>query len=177
MTETYEIAAQIVSDAGGELVGRTRLQKVTYLAQLAGFPFGFAFEYHHYGPFSDDLARGMDIATLIGTVAEEERLADWGGRYSVYRVDPSVRLADGDRAAFLRKAKAIDAIDLELAATAAYLFTQERIGNGKPGNPWHETRRRKPQKSGGGRLERAAHAYAALRGLRSPATLPKLPPP
>ena len=35
--EPHKIAARIVQDAGGELVGRTRLQKVTYLAQLAGF--------------------------------------------------------------------------------------------------------------------------------------------
>ena len=30
------VAARIVQDAGGEVIGRTRIQKITYLAQLAG---------------------------------------------------------------------------------------------------------------------------------------------
>jgi hypothetical protein len=173
--ESYKVAAQIVQDAGGELVGRTRLQKIAYLAQLAGFPLGFEFEYHHYGPYSEDLARGMDIATLVGVVGEEERQADWGGRYSIYRVKVSKNPPDPGRSAFVQRAKIIDANELELAATAAYLFVVEKIGNGKPGNPWHETRRRKPQKSENGRLERAAQAYADLRKLSTPHELPRLP--
>jgi hypothetical protein len=64
---------------------------------------------------------------------------------------------------------------LELAATAAFLFVVERIGDGKPGNPWQETSRRKPQKAADGRLERAARAYEVLRKLPSPKPLPVLP--
>ena len=143
-------ATQIICDAGGELVGRTRLQKVTYLAQLAGFGQEFDFEYRHYGPFSEDLARGMEIAAALGPVKEEEQQAGWGGRYSIYT---------------LRK------------PTAAFLFIQEGIGNGKPGNPWHETRLRKPDKSSDGRLERAAAAYEKLRALPTPTRLPELPSP
>src|SRR5580704_14775506 len=92
--EPHKIAARIVQDAGGELVGRARLQKVTYLAQLAGFGDDFDFEYRHYGPFSEDLARGMDIATLLGAVKEIERQADWGGRYSIYSVSKAGTPAD-----------------------------------------------------------------------------------
>ena len=55
-------AAAIVRDAGGRLVGRTRLQKVAYLTQLAGFAGDFPFEYRHYGPYSEDLAEAMEIA-------------------------------------------------------------------------------------------------------------------
>ena len=67
-----------VRDAGGELVGRTRLQKVAYLAQLAGFGDDFDFEYRHYGPFSEDLAAGIEIAALLGVWRKIERRADWG---------------------------------------------------------------------------------------------------
>jgi hypothetical protein len=171
------VAARIVQDANGEVVGRTRIQKITYLAQLAGFPKEFEFEYRHYGPFSEDLATGLEIAAALGPLAEEERPSDWGGTYSIYRLRSSAPPADPARAAFLVKAKGIGAIELELAATAAFLFAEEGVGKGDQRNPWHETRARKPQKSADGRLERAAAAYAELRRLPTPAPLPELPPP
>lgn len=171
------MAARIIQDAGGELVGRTRLQKVTYLAQLAGFGSDFAFDYHHYGPYSEDLALGMEIAAALGPVREVERQADWGGRYSIYTLREPASPTDPGRATFIQQAKALDANELELAATAAYLFAVDGIGNGKPGNPWVETRRRKPEKSAGGRLERAAKAYEALRNIPTPQPLPELPAP
>jgi uncharacterized protein len=170
-------AARIIRDAGGELVGRTRLQKVAYLAQLAGYGHEFDFEYRHYGPFSEDLALGMDIAALLGSVKEEERQAEWGGRYSIYRLPKPAPPANPDRATFIKQAKGIGAIELELAATAAFLFAVEKIGNGRPGNPWQETRKLKPEKARDGRLERAATAYAKLRRIQSPLKLPDLPPP
>ncbi len=175
--EPHKIATRIVQDAGGELVGRTRLQKVTYLSQLAGFGDDFDFEYRHYGPYSEDLARSMDIATLLGPVKEVERQADWGGRYSIYTVSKPGTPADPQRARFIQVAKGIDANELELAATAAFLFAVEHIGNGIPGNPWEETRRRKLQKAADGRLERAARAYEMLRKLPTPQPLPVLPSP
>jgi uncharacterized protein YwgA len=171
----HDAATKIIQDAGGELVGRTRLQKVTYLAQLAGFGREFAFEYRHYGPFSEDLARGMDIAAAFGQVKEVEQQAGWGGRYSIYTLKKSMPPANLERAAFIAKAKAIDANELELAATAAFLYAVEGIGNTKPGNPWDETRKRKPDKARDGRLERAALAYAELRRIKTPHTLPDLP--
>jgi uncharacterized protein len=170
-------AARVIQDAGRELVGRTRLQKVAYLAQLAGFGHEFDFEYRHYGPFSEDLALGMDIAALLGWVKEEERQAEWGGRYSIYRLRRPVPPENPGRAAFIQKAKNIGAIELELAATSAFLFAVEKIGNGQPGNPWDETRKRKPEKARDGRLERAAADYAKLRRIRTPVELPNLPPP
>ena len=176
-TNPHLRAARIIEDAGGELVGRTRLQKVAYLAQLAGFGDEFSFEYRHYGPFSEDLALGMEIAAAIGAVKEEERQADWGGRYSIYRLRKPAASTNPVRATFIQRAKGIGAIELELAATAAFLFAVEGIGNDKPGNPWHETRKRKPDKARDGRLERAAADYAALRLVPAPTPLPALPPP
>jgi uncharacterized protein YwgA len=169
------VAARIIQDAGGELIGRTRLQKVTYLSQLAGFGDEFSFEYHHYGPYSEDLALGMEIAAELGPVTEEEKQAEWGGRYSIYKLRNPLPPANPLRAAFLRQAKAIDANELELAATAAYLFAVDGIGRTKDGNPWEETRKRKPQKAGDGRLERAARAYDRLRKVPVPRDLPELP--
>lgn len=176
-SDPHQAASRIIQDAGGELVGRTRLQKVTYLAQLAGFGEEFEFEYRHYGPFSEDLARGIDIAAALGPVKEVEKQAGWGGRYSVYSLRKAAPSANPARAAFIARAKAIDANDLELAATAAFIFAVEGIGRDKPGNPWDETRKRKPEKARDGRLERAAQIYAELRRVATPQPLPALPSP
>lgn len=170
-------AAQIVHDAGGELVGRTRLQKIAYLMQLAGFESNFAFEYRHYGPYSEQLAQAMEIAVLLGPVHEVERKTDWGGRYSIYSLDGADLGADPRRADFVQKAKGVNAVELELAATAAYLFAAEGIGRVVDGNPWHETSRRKPSKAAEGRLERAAQAYEELRKFKTHSPLPELPRP
>ncbi|MCA3642070.1 MAG: hypothetical protein IOC63_09475 [Methylobacterium sp.] len=170
-------AARIVQDAGGELVGRTRLQKIAFLLRLAGFDEEFSFEYRHYGPFSEDLAQAMDIAAALGPIREEERAADWGGRYSIYKLEKFVAESDADRERFVQEAKRIDAVELELAATAAYLFVHEGIGASIAGNPWHETQRRKPSKSDNGRLQRAASAYEHLRRIKTKIALPELPSP
>ncbi|WP_156629529.1 hypothetical protein [Methylobacterium sp. Leaf85] len=165
-------AARIVQDAGGELVGRTRLQKIAFLTQLAGFGDEFAFEYRHYGPYSEELAQAMEIAVVLGPVVEEERVADWGGRYSIYTVAGSDNDSDQDRKNFIQEAKRIDAVELELAATAAYFYVIEGIGDKVEGNPWEETRRRKPSKATGQRLDRAFRAYEELRKMKTLSPLP-----
>lgn len=176
--QPHVVAARIVQDAGGELVGRTRLQKVAFLTQLAGFDDSFSFEYRHYGPYSEDLSQAMDIAVLLGPVQEVERVADWGGRYSIYSLNSAVPETDhdADRAHFIQQAKRIDAVELELAATAAYLYEVEGIGKASPGDPWQETARRKPTKVTGGRLLKAAQAYNELRQVKTVNPLPDLPP-
>jgi uncharacterized protein len=169
--DPHVLATRIVRDAGGELVGRTRLQKVAYLTQLAGFSADFRFEYRHYGPFSEDLARGVEIASAFGDIQEEERRAEWGGRYSIYRTPGTPTSPDDQRAAFVRKAAEIGAIELELAATAAYLYAVEKL---PAAEAWRETARRKPEKAEGGRLDAAKRAYGLLTRLPTPRPLPSI---
>lgn len=170
------VAVKLVEDAGGTLVGRTRLQKVAYLTQLAGFGDELNFEYRHYGPFSEELATGMEIATGLGFVEEDERRADWGGKYSIYRSTRSTSTAavKPTRVGFITAAAGIDALELELAATAAFLYAEEGIGRSCAGDPWLETAKRKPEKAAGGRLERARKAYTRLRDIPAPRALPAI---
>ncbi|MBK1839709.1 hypothetical protein JHL17_20060 [Azospirillum sp. YIM B02556] len=163
-------AAEIVRDAGGEIVGRTKLQKVAYLLELAGFGEGFPFSYRHYGPYSENLADAIRMADAFGLVVEEERQASWGGGYSIYRATDHVGLAaQTDRAAFARVAASVDSVELELAATAAYLAAVENSPD-----PWGETARRKPEKANGERMERAKAAYRLLRELKTDQPLPNI---
>lgn len=167
-------AARIVREAGGELIGRTRLQKVVYLTQLAGFEDEFDFEYRHYGPFSEDLATGMEIAAGLGVVEEEEKRAEWGGWYSIYRAtEKTPEPVAKDRSTFVAAAGRIGAIELELAATAAFLYTKEGIVPPQ-GDPWEATRELKPDKATPDRLERAKAAYRVLRTQQTPRKLPPI---
>ena len=70
---------QIVRDAGGKVVGRTRLQKIACLLELAGLGSGFSFSYKHYGPFSDELASAARFASVFSNLKEEEKPTSWGG--------------------------------------------------------------------------------------------------
>jgi uncharacterized protein YwgA len=168
-------AARVVNEAGGSLVGRTRLQKVVYLAQLAGFGDDFSFEYRHYGPYSDDLATGMEIAAGVGIVQEQENRAEWGGRYSTYSATARTpQSEDARRAAFIQAATRISPIELELAATAAFLDRNGWYGRNEGDDPWQETARRKPDKAGGGRLDRAKVAYRGLLAIETPIPLPRI---
>lgn len=163
----WQKAAEIVRDAGGYIVGRTKLQKIAYLLELAGLGDGFRFEYRHYGPYSEELADAIQVADAFGLITEEERQADWGGIYSIFITSESAGPRDsGLRARFAESAAKIEAVELELAATAAYLAAVEGISD-----PWKETARRKPEKVGGGRLESAKRAY---RDLGKVAPLPKI---
>lgn len=170
--ELHIVAARLINEAGGELIGRTRLQKVACLAKLAGLLDSFPFEYRHYGPFSDSLADAIDLAASLRIVKEEGRRAEWGGWYSIYRAtDQTPPATDALRSQFVTEAAKIGAIQLELAATAAFLNVEEGLNEAQA---WAETARRKPEKAQDGRLEAAKTAYRHLRLLKTPIPLPAI---
>lgn len=162
----------IVRDAGGILVGRTRLQKTAYILTAAGIESGLSFVYKHYGPFSELLAAATDRAVLLDRLEEEKKDASWGGKYSIYKDKNPASAdappeADETRKRIITLAAAADAIELELAATAIFLARQ-RIPN-----PWIETARRKPEKATGGGLERAKTLFLELAKIKVPQPWPE----
>lgn len=169
---SYENAvktAAIVRDAGGRVIGRTKLQKVAYLLTVAGLEGGFSFSYKHYGPYSEDLAIAARDGDLLGLLNETEQQASWGGTYSTYVVsaqpDPDGHPA---RRRLASEAAAADAVELELAATAVFL---SREGYS---DPWDETARRKPEKAENGRLDRAKALYRRLSAIQTPTPWPMI---
>jgi uncharacterized protein len=159
--------AEIIRDAGGRVVGRTKLQKIAYLLELTGLGEGFSFEYRHYGPYSEQLATAASLGKMVSKIQEEEHVTSWGGFYSVYSVNLKGDLTSL-RSEFARKAVQADSIELELAATAAFLAAKETK------DPWAETARRKPEKAENGRLENAKRFYAQLREIKTPKALPAI---
>lgn len=161
--------AQVVADAGGHVVGRTRLQKLAYLLTAAGLEGAFSFAYKHYGPYSEELAQSARVAELLGLLTEEEHSAQWGGTYSTYatarEANEQMPQARRDIANLAIEA---DAIELELAATAVFLASEGFA------DPWAETARRKPEKVEGGRLKRAKALYRQFQAIQTPQPLPAI---
>ncbi len=165
-----EKVADIVRDAGGRIVGRTRLQKIGYLLELSGLGEGFSFEYRHYGPFSEELASAARDANALGLISEEEHRATWGGFYSIFTAPRAAPLgnANHSRIRLVREAADASAIELELAATAAFLAKEGSR------DPWGDTRKFKPDKAQGGRLENAKVLYGRLQQIETPKPLPRI---
>ena len=162
-----ELIVAIVRDAGGEIIGRTRLQKIAYLLEVVGLGDGFEFIYKHYGPFSEEVADSAMMGVLMGHIKEVERHAAWGGIYSIYSVNvqPDSRVSPSRRELACR-AKDSDAIALELAATAVFL------SRANYDDPWFETVIRKPEKSESGRLKQAMELLSELKRISVPIPFP-----
>ena len=162
-----QLIADIIRDAGGEVTGSNRLQKIAYLLDVAGYSDGFRFEFSSYSPYSDEVAEAAATAVLFGDISEEKFVADWGGIYSVYRTKPEDRgeIPPGRRE-FAKTAAHASAIVLYLAATAVYLSRDNCA------DPWAETSRRKPELANGQRLEEAKKLLESLSAIEVPNPLP-----
>ena len=162
-----EKAARIVRDAGGKVIGRTRLQKIAYLLEVTSLGEGFSFEYRHYGPYSEQLADAVSTASVFGVIKEEERPTNWGGSYSIFTCSLVTPTNENSlRSQLISTASNADPIALELAATAIFLATHGE------GNPWEETARRKPEKAS--RIDKAKQLYADLKLIQTPVALPTI---
>jgi uncharacterized protein YwgA len=154
----------IVSAAGGELVGKTRLQKIAYILTAAGLSDSLYFRYHYYGPYSDDLTLETNEAISEGVVSAEDRPASWGGSFTVFRTDTPCDV-DGSTQQIVHLACAYDPITLELAATAAFLRNEFHDSY------WEETAKRKPQKATAERLDKAKALWSQLLAVDTPRRL------
>jgi len=166
LSDTKKVAA-IISDAGGKIVGRTKLQKVAYLLRVTGVEDEFSFSYKHYGPYSEDLANAARMGSLLGDLREIESPASWGGTYSTYIADQPTEATEG-RKALAALAASADAVELELAATAVFLAREGYE------HAWVETARRKPEKSDNGRIDRAKDLLRSLSKIPVPRPLPSI---
>lgn len=65
----------------GELRSRKRVQKTIHLLQAAGCPFDAEFRLHYYGPYSAEVAEGLDGMTALGILNETSHPLDRGMQY------------------------------------------------------------------------------------------------
>ena len=163
--DAEDIVVDLIALNGGELVGRTRLQKGAYLLHRCGADFGLPFIYHHYGPYSSDLASGCLDALAEGWIEIEERPGRHGVRYAIFRLredacpsDNLGALSADEARPLLRKIGKVSDTVLELAATIVYF-----VENGSSAKAAvEETKARKSIKAS---PERLREAFSLIRDL------------
>ena len=160
--------ARIVSLAGGEIIGRTRLQKIGCLLDLVGADSGFEFSYHIYGPYSEELSIAATDADALDMITVDERTAAWGGRYSVYRTTLEFPSTDPSIGNLARKGAQADSVALELAVTAAFL-----AANGH-NDAWEEVAERKRIKATPEMMTKAKALYKEFQKIDAPGRLPAI---
>jgi uncharacterized protein YwgA len=89
--ETRARAAGLIAylvKRAGSIEGRVRLQKSLYLLRRKGIAElePFAFTYHHYGPYSDDLA-GL-LTAMVQAHAIEEATENFDDEWQKFRYEP-----------------------------------------------------------------------------------------
>lgn len=66
----------------GEIVGRKKLQKMIYIAKKVAFPFNEKFQFHFYGPYSEELTTRVEELCNMGFLNE---VKEKKGGYFQYR--------------------------------------------------------------------------------------------
>jgi len=68
--------------ASGEVIGRKKLQKMIFIAKKMAFPFGEKFQFHFYGPYSEELTLRVEELCNMGFLDEKKEKK---GGYFQYR--------------------------------------------------------------------------------------------
>jgi uncharacterized protein len=66
----------------GEVIGRKKLQKIIYIAKKINFPFQERYNFHFYGPYSEELTLKIEEMCNLGFVHETK---EQKGGYYQYR--------------------------------------------------------------------------------------------
>lgn len=151
--------SSLIAAAGGEIVGKVRLQKLVYLLDQLGLDSGFSFSYYHYGPYSEDLADAVEDEVVFRRVDVETRRRADGVPFFVFRARQS-EAAPSFAPKIDSAVKAMQsrsATVLELAATIHWLAFVEGLKNWR-----EELTRRKGAKVEQGRADDALRLLQEL---------------
>ncbi|MBH0162123.1 MULTISPECIES: YwgA family protein [Fictibacillus] len=81
MFEDHLKVVTLIQEAG-EVVGRKKLQKMVYIAKKLNFPYQEKYQFHFYGPYSEELTLKIEELCNMGYIHEvKEKVSG----YSQYR--------------------------------------------------------------------------------------------
>ncbi|GGA63976.1 YwgA family protein [Ornithinibacillus halotolerans] len=73
MLDNHAKLIQFFSDAK-EVIGRKKLQKMVYILQSFGVPFEEKYQFHFYGPYSEELSLRIEELCNLGFLHEEKEV-------------------------------------------------------------------------------------------------------
>jgi uncharacterized protein len=113
-------------EQAGEIVGRKKLQKMVYITQKLQYDFNQKFQFHFYGPYSEELTLEVEELCQFGFLQE---ILEDKGNYNVYRYSITdkgkeflqhVKADVGNLEPILHKMNESSARFLELVSTVLY---------------------------------------------------------
>lgn len=154
-SDLSDLVVGMVALNGGELVGKTRLQKTFFLLEECGMGGQADFDYHNFGPFSTEVAIATDEAVAADRLLSDEKPGFHEVPYTLYTTaedSPEVlgNLTAKKATNKLKIMETYSALELEVASTIIYL---RDIGYGD--DAVEETKLRKPVKATDERVDRA----------------------
>lgn len=160
MTDFAACVAEIVALNEGCLRGKTRLQKSAYFLEAHQLGYGFEFEYHYYGPYSEDVAVAVEDARVRSLIDIERRLTSKGDAYSVFKLaqgfaENEIKCRE-ERTKLLHVLSSYSTVTIELAATADFLMSKGE------NEAWAETKLRKTSKATPERIDSAKQLLQRL---------------
>jgi uncharacterized protein YwgA len=76
----------VLFQEAGEVIGRKKLQKIVYISKKFRFDFQEKFNFHFYGPYSEELSLQIEELTNLGFIQESKENK---GGYSQYKYELS----------------------------------------------------------------------------------------
>jgi uncharacterized protein YwgA len=76
----------VLFQEAGEVIGRKKLQKIVYISKKFRFDFQEKFNFHFYGPYSEELSLQIEELTNLGFIKESKENK---GGYSQYKYELS----------------------------------------------------------------------------------------
>ena len=76
-----EYALLKLIEMAGKIDSRKRIQKTSYVLQQLGYPLPDRFIWHHFGPYSHELAALLDELVSLGFVDQEQQTSRSGHRF------------------------------------------------------------------------------------------------
>lgn len=130
-----DLISSVMKAANGEVVGKIRMQKIFYLLEQLGLNEKLSFSYHHYGPYSEDLARSLDYAEMVdNAIREEPRHTPSGSTFISYLLQKDCEEKSNvgdinweDAKSYVSTMKNETSVVIELAATIHWLKNKENV--------------------------------------------------
>jgi len=116
----------------GEIAGRKKMQKIIYIAKKISFPFEEKFQFHFYGPYSEELTLRIEELCEMGYLNEEKEKKSgyWQYCYSISEAgEDLLRLYEVDMPNLqdcLKDMNEQNARFLELVSTILFFDTLEK---------------------------------------------------
>ena len=166
---TPDVVASVISAAGDEVTGISRLRNIIIMLNMVGYLEGLGFPQGYFGPVGKEVDFAISDAVALGLVRETREKSICGGFYSIYSqgdMNDDGRLAVAKH--LIDSMRNSKSVSLELVVMAIMLRQSDVP------DVWEEVRRRKPSKASAKHLDEAKQLLSELSKIDTPNALPEI---